>query len=598
MTSSDVTLACYSFFFNPEDISMKQKLFSLQYKIWIVTILITVIPLTALGLVSNRVSLTVLKEHVGQSNFKTNQQIADKIDMVFSRLDEYSLNLWRDETFIRCLKNTENMRENIEAYRLTAQKVINSYQVFEENIYSAYIEADNGLVYDTASVKNTISDSLREELVRRNGKGILIADEVIDFSGNKQKVFSYLRVLKNPDVLSEKLAIIKINIKEETIEKIYQGMQLSASSQIYVVEANNRILSSKNKEEMGETLPADLFAGASKQEQSGFFEYAKGREVVTYVALQGADWKLVNIISTSELNQGAETITRMTVGSIVISLILCFFISLYVSYRISKPIRVLQESMKLIDEEHFDIVIPVEGNDEIALLGNSFNKMLVKLKKLIQEVYVMQIKQREAEIAVLQEQINPHFLYNTLNTIYWMCRTENANQSAKIVRELSNLFRLSLNSGELITSVKKEIEHLNCYIAIQEKRFEGLVTFEVQVEEEILNSNTIKLVLQPLVENALIHGIEKKGEHGIIRILGYKKGNTLYFVVEDNGVGGDEAEINKILKESEEKNRGFAIHNVNARIKIRFGEEYGLFYQSEKGKGTKAVVKQLFSTKE
>ena len=574
---------------------MARRLFSLQYKIWILTMIVAIIPLIALGLISNGVSIKVLNEQIGQSNFNTTQQMTDQIDMLFTRMDDYSLNLWRDETFIECLKKAKNTKENAEVYRLTAQKVINSYQIFEDNIYSAYIEADNGLIYDTAGVKNTISPELKEELVKRSGGGVLIADEVVDFNGKRQKVFSFLRVLKNPDVLTENLGIIKINMKEETVAKVYQGMQLSESSQIYVITGENVILSSKTKEEIGTNLATEVFDAAKQTTKSGFFEHDYGKEVVTYVGLRWNGWKLVNIVPTSELNQGARMIQNTTVTAIVAAILLCFLVSVFVSYRILKPIRQLRESMKLIEGENFDVPIPIDGNDEIALLGSSYNRMIKKLKELIQEVYVMQIKQRDAEIAVLQEQINPHFLYNTLNTIYWMCRTEQANQSAEIVKQLSSLFRLSLNSGDLITTVEKEIEHLTYYLAIQEKRFEGLVTFRVDVSEDVLKSNTIKLVLQPLVENALIHGVEKKGDAGTIKVTGYRQDNDLYFAVEDDGIGADVDEINRILNDPKNKSDGFAISNVNDRIKIHCGEEYGLFYEAEPDKGTKVIVKQVFS---
>ena len=574
---------------------MTRRLFSLQYKIWILTMIVTIIPLVALGLISNGVSIKVLNEQIGQSNFNTTQQMADQIDILFTRMDDYSLNLWRDETFIECLKKAKNTKENAEAYRLTAQKVINSYQIFEDNIYSAYIEADNGLIYDTAGVKNTISPELKEELVKRSGGGILIADEVVDFNGKRQKVFSFLRVLKNPDVLTENLGIIKINMKEETVAKVYQGMQLSESSQIYVITGDNEIMSSKDKNEINTNLATNVFNATTQTTVSGFFEHDHGKEVVTYVRLRWNNWKLVNIVPTSELNQGARMIQNTTVTAIVVAIVLCFLVSVFVSFRILKPIRLLRDSMKMIEGENFDAPIPTTGNDEIALLGNSYNRMIKKLKELIQEVYVMQIKQRDAEIAVLQEQINPHFLYNTLNTIYWMCRTEHADQSAEIVKQLSSLFRLSLNSGDLITTVAKEIEHLTYYLAIQEKRFEGLVTFKVDVRDDVLQSNTIKLVLQPLVENALIHGVEKKGEVGTIQVKGYRQDNNLYFEVEDDGIGADVNEINKILGDPGKKSDGFAISNVNDRIKIHCGEGYGLFYESEPNKGTKVIVKQVFS---
>jgi len=579
---------------------VKRKLFSLQYKILILTIIITVIPLAILGMVSSGVSLRILEEQVSQSNFNTNQQIADKINIVFANLDDYTMKLWRDETFIGALQNANESPMSVGVQRLAVQKVVSSYQVFEDNIYSAYIEGNNGLVYDTAGLKNNISPELKEKLFELRGGGILIADEVQDYRGVTKRVFSFLRVLKNPDILTEDLGIIKINILEKTITDTYKGMILGDSSQMYIVEQDSLILSALDESNIGERLPENFFDDAKANNSQGFFVRGEGREkeVVTYVAIDYADWKLVNTIPMRELNQSAALIQRMTIMSIVISILLCLLISVFISSRILKPLKTLRQFMSSIDGEHFDIVIPETGNDEITLLSISFNKMLKKLKELVQEVYIMEIKQREMEISILQEQINPHFLYNALNTIYWNCRVEHAEQSAELVKKLSLLFRLSLNSGEIITTVEKEVEHLNCYLAIQEKRFEGLVTFIVDVEKDALKSKAIKLVIQPLVENALIHGIEKKENAGIIKISVYHKENILYYVIEDDGAGVDIKEIEKLLKAPEEENRGFAIKNVNDRIQIHYTQEYGLFYESEIGKGTKVTVKQPFDVEE
>jgi len=248
--------------------------------------------------------------------------------------------------------------------------------------------------------------------------------------------------------------------------------------------------------------------------------------------------------------------------------------------------------MNELEHENFDIVLSEKGNDEISLVSKSFNKMSRKLNELINEVYIVQLKQKEAELKVLHEQINPHFLYNTLNTIYWVCQLEKAPESAKLVQALSKLFRLSLNSGNEITTVEKEIEHLKYYILIQKKRFEDLIQFNIEVDEKLLNCNIVKLILQPLVENAIQHGIERKGSEGSITVRIYQEQDDLIYEVEDDGIGADVNELYELLHKVQDGNRGFGLKSVNDRIILHYGADYGLKFFSETTKGLRVVVRQ------
>ena len=250
--------------------------------------------------------------------------------------------------------------------------------------------------------------------------------------------------------------------------------------------------------------------------------------------------------------------------------------------------------MKKIENEEFNVNVDVSGNDEIALLSKSFNKMSYKLNELVSEVYTVRLKQREAELKALQAQINPHFLYNTMDIIFWMCRMENAYESSELINALSKLFRLSLNSGSEFTTVKNEIDHLNCYILIQKKRFEDKITFNTNVTADVLECKVVKLIIQPLVENAIHHGIEKKRGKGKIDITITRNCDDLIYTITDNGMGADEKEINKLLENVQEDNRGFALKNVNDRIKLYFGESYGLEFSSMVGIGTTITVKQPY----
>ena len=220
--------------------------------------------------------------------------------------------------------------------------------------------------------------------------------------------------------------------------------------------------------------------------------------------------------------------------------------------------------------------------------------MVSRIQKLIKENEKEQELKRKSDLDALQAQINPHFLYNTLDTIYWMARMEKAFETSSLIEALAKLFRLSLNKGNEFTTVKYEVEHLKNYIIIQKKRYEDMINFSFNVPDELLGCKVIKMALQPLVENAICHGIEKKGEKGKIDITIEKKNNQLLYTITDDGIGADEKEINELLQNGGDSNRGLGIKNINDRIRLYFGEEYGLKFFSSPGMKTRVIVNQPY----
>ena len=247
--------------------------------------------------------------------------------------------------------------------------------------------------------------------------------------------------------------------------------------------------------------------------------------------------------------------------------------------------------MKKVEKGDLNVIVDIKRKDEIGQLGRSFNSMIKKIKKLIEEVYVNQIKRKEAELRALQPQINPHFLYNTLDVIYWTSRLEKAYKTGKIVSSLANLFKLGLNKGSKVTTIGKEIEHLKSYLEIQKVRYDKEPKFSIDIDKSLYELKTIKLILQPLVENSLIHDIPNLGSKGMVSIKVYEKNNDIIFEIIDNGIGMNKKRINEVFQEDIEKKKGYGIKNVHERIKLYFGDQYGLSIDSKIGKGTIVKIK-------
>ncbi|MFC5529099.1 sensor histidine kinase [Cohnella yongneupensis] len=561
------------------------------------SLVIAVVPLILVSVFSYVKATDIIEDKVSLSNFNTVQQIADNIDQVFKDMKNSSYYLWQNKEFMNYMRmSADQISRSPNALLQGAVNSVNNFVVFRTNIYSIYVEAANGLTFDTASATNVISPNMKRRLLELRGEGLLMADTVTNYDNTETKVISFLKVFKDIDNLSSDLAFIKINILEDEISNIYRNKPLSNNVDTFVIDEQRNVISSLNASLLGDKLNEKYDDRRIYEDTNGYFQAKIDGQpyIETRYNLSRPGWRLVNLVPLNELSRDAHSIRNFTIVVLCIISAICIAMIVLFTYRVLGPLNRIRKAMKELEHENFKVNLSVTGNDEIALIGRSFNRMSHKLGELIHEVYAVQIKQKEAELKALHAQINPHFLYNTLDTIYWMCRIEKAHESSNLVQALSKLFRLSLNSGNEFTTVKSEIEHLNHYIFIQEKRFEDRIRFTIRVSDDVLNGRVAKLILQPIVENAIQHGIEKKGENGRIDVDIFAEGGTLIYQITDDGAGADENEINRLLFRVEEDNRGFGIKNVNDRIQLYFGSEYGLHFTSAPGAGTTVIIKQPF----
>lgn len=261
---------------------------------------------------------------------------------------------------------------------------------------------------------------------------------------------------------------------------------------------------------------------------------------------------------------------------------------------ILQPIRQLNSVTEKIAQGDFNARAQVNSDDEVAELAVSFNKMTGNMQSLIDKVKEDERKMRKADLRLLQEQIQPHFLYNTLDTIVWLIESNEPDEAVTMVVTLSDFFREILSKGKEFISIKEEEKHISSYLQIQEMRYRDILEYDIQLDQVIYKYQILKLTLQPVVENALYHGIKYKRAKGCIHIHGEKEGDIIRLTVRDDGVGMDEEELaqlrQQIEKPCQETEKGFGLANVNERIHMYFGYEYGMKIESEKGKGTTVEI--------
>ena len=284
-------------------------------------------------------------------------------------------------------------------------------------------------------------------------------------------------------------------------------------------------------------------------------------------------------------------------GCIVVCVIL---ITSAILNSITKPIQELCRITSRIAEGNFSDRAKMETKDELEVLSHSVNDMSENLEVMVHQIKEDERKMRYAELRLLQEQINPHFLYNTLDTIVWLIEGDDPEKAVDMVVALSEFFRLVLSKGKEYISIREEKEHIRGYLEIQQVRYRDILDYEIRIDPELYPYKILKLTLQPLVENSLYHGIKYKRAKGKIWVTGKMLRNEvpeeerILLCVRDNGVGMDEEEVKRlqaeISKPCKETEKGFGLANVNERIRMNFGMEYGMTIESEKGSGTKISI--------
>ena len=314
-------------------------------------------------------------------------------------------------------------------------------------------------------------------------------------------------------------------------------------------------------------------------------------EVQNYIYYETQNFEAIRQSMDEQVSKVILTMFIALASIIVASLLM----NVLLTDSITKPIKMLCDKTALVAKGDFQSRMHCTNHDELSVLSDSFNDMAVKLEQQVNRIVLEQENLRNMESKLLQAQINPHFLYNTLDTIIWLIEGGKNKEAIQMVVALSDFFRVAVSKGKDVISVRDEVMHIRSYLQIQQSRYYDILDYEIQVEEELFDFPMIKLTLQPIVENALYHGIKMLRAKGKILITGEKVGEELLFQVKDNGIGMDEKELQALRDEVKrplsDLNSGFGLANVNKRIKLNYGEAYGLEIESKKGEGTLVRVR-------
>ncbi|WP_235941283.1 cache domain-containing sensor histidine kinase [Paenibacillus puerhi] len=401
-----------------------------------------------------------------------------------------------------------------------------------------------------------------------------------------------IRDFANPDYY----IVVRVEYNTALFDSVGQNDSLSANSRLLILDENNRPIyaSPGAREAAAET---GLLSQLTNHNGKLWLEGEQDSQLVTYTRSDYSNWKIVLIMPKKDIFGPLDQIKTATLLTALIAFMVTFFISVLFGRSLTNPILVLYKTINRVKRGDFSVRVAVTRQDEIGLIASNFNDMQDELQQLIESKYINQIKLQQVELAMLHSQINPHFLYNTLDSIKAMADYYEAGKIGDMAQSLADMFRYNIKNTSSVVTLREELEQIEAYMSIQSIRFEDKITYEREIEEALLSVTVLKMTLQPLVENAVFHGIEPKLGRCRLRVSATTEGGHMRLTISDDGVGIDAERLRSLRERLNEsvfnedtafsaEEGGIGIRNVYARYTIRFRDRFRFEIASEPGAGT------------
>lgn len=381
------------------------------------------------------------------------------------------------------------------------------------------------------------------------------------------------------------LGVLLVDMNYSSIEQLLEKANTDTSGEyVYLMAPDGEIIYHPKQNLIHMGLYEENNTEAAGYEDTTVKENFHGeKRLVTVKTISYTGWKLISVVPMKSFSMGMTGMRNLVVLLVALTVLAAVMLNQMVSARISKPLRRLNDSVKEWEAGNMNPDIYVGGSMEVEHLGKTLRSTVAQIRQLMDDIVVEQEEKRKSELDALQSQINPHFLYNTLDSIVWMITGERYDDAVFMITQLASLFRISLSKGKTVIKIEDEIKHARNYMNIQKIRYKNSFEVDFQIEEDILDGCIVKLVLQPLLENAIYYGMEFMDGEGEIHVRGYRRDKDIYLEVEDNGLGMPEEEAAELLNGKERPHKhgsGVGLVNVHSRLKLRFGEAYGLIIRS------------------
>lgn len=531
-----------------------------------------------------------------------NQTIEDNIQLVNQvelNLANYLRNMMRisDSLYYNIIKDTDFRDGNID------KELALLYEANRDNLVSIACFENNGTLVAATPVnilKENVDVTEQDWFVRAENKpenlhfsSSHVQNLFVDSNNRYYWVISLSRGVEITKRGNTTGGILVVDMNFSGIRQLFTKVNTGDANYMYLMDRDGEIIYHPRQNLIYSELAEENNTAAIQYEDGTHIEEFQGHERIVVVKTVGyTGWRIVSVIPKENLFQDRNQIRAVWFEVLAISILMVVIVNQYLSIKITGPLRELEESVKQLE-----LLTPekiyVGGSEEIRNLGQSIRSMVGQMRKLMDDAVKEQEEKRKNELDALQSQINPHFLYNSLDSVIWLVESERYDEAIYVVTALANLFRISLSQGRTIITIGEEFRHAKYYSDIQLMRFKDKFQVHFDLDENLEKYMTIKLIIQPILENAVYYGMETMDGDGEILVNGYEKDRDIFIDVIDNGNGMNPAQVEHLLTGDNyvrKRGSGIGLRNVDQRIKLYFGEDYGLLIKSEPDVGTKVTI--------
>ncbi len=568
---------------------------SLQFTISITFTIVSVLGMLLVGII---LSMRFISSSE-QMTLDSNKRMVDQVNM---NLDTYLRNMLRisDSMYYGVLKNADLLKNDITPdmnllYDTNRDQLISlgvfsttGQMIAAEPIMQVKPHADvsgqSWFINATRQIENCHFSTPHVENL------------YVDPDNKYHWVVSLSRSVELTSAGSTAHGVLLVDMNFSGIEQICKNVDFGEAGYLYLTDGSGEIIYHPRQQLIYSNLTRENNAVESRYDDGSHHETFEGKDrLVTVKTVGYTGWKIIAVSTTQGITSDYTQIRLFALLFIFFAGFLLVFVNMSLSRRIATPIKELESAVKEIEKGKLrEVDVPATGSYEVQHLGKALNSMVVQLRSLMNDIVQEQESKRKSELDALQAQINPHFLYNTLDSIVWMVENRRYDEAVTMVTALARLFRISLSKGKTAIPIGDELEHVRNYLTIQQMRYKNKFRFTIGAEPETLNCSTIKLIVQPLVENAIYHGMEFMDGDGEIHIRAYLKDGDLYIDIVDNGLGMPQEQADALLTDpvatktpfSAGRGSGIGLRNVAERIRLYFGAAYGLAIYSEPDEGT------------
>ncbi|MDQ0900625.1 MULTISPECIES: sensor histidine kinase [unclassified Paenibacillus] len=568
---------------------------SLRRRLWISFLILTVLSIALTGMMSYWIAFRSTEQEAFISSQNTLNKSARVLDEKLRHIIVTTSTMMLSDSFKLAMDDVYSNRSGSYYTRLSSmQTPLGQMKLIEPSIQSVLIYTPVGELYATTDLRNS-QTRFKETIFSRyldSPERVIWVEDHVDqlFSGNQRVISLIMKPITEVNVQD---VYVVVNVKEDAIHKVVTDDLFDRADNYFLISRSGEaVLPLSIQTSSFQRDPA--FMKLLQGQDRGFFKYNMGGDpyLVNYSRLTMVDnWTMVSTQTQSDLLRQVNRIKTTTLWIMLCCVILAFVLSNVISSLLLKPLHKLQGLMKRVEQNNLDVRFTSKYEDEVTQVGLKFNRMLEEISSLIEDVKEAEYEKRKMEVKALQAQIDPHFLYNTLNTIIWKSEASQNQDVTEMITSLSLLFQLGLNGGNEMTTLAKEIDHVRQYLNLQQKCYEGLFDYTIELEDDsLLEKPILKIILQPLVENSILHGFQEMEGMGIIRISITCLNDSLRLRVEDNGAGMDVQTVKADMRIEQSFKKSYALRNVYGRLRLHYGNEADIDLNSEPNISTSVTL--------